>query len=1008
MKLRERIIYKGLLLISVPLVAGMLLVAVLTGLLTQAGNEIKHELRIKEAMALTDRLARAEMVASSCAISFDASGDKTFRGTYDQKNKQIAELYRQLSDLLAVEPAYREKLSALKVDIARRQQQNTLIIEKQVLPDRQGQKNRYLQEMDLVGNRTSRENLPTALLFSELQRTAARADAATFATMSAIQLALAWGVIVSFVISLALSIFFSRNINCRLLNILINTERLSAGKALNPPLKGTDEIAELDSLLYKTALQIEEHERFRQALVGVVSHELKTPLTSVNAIITGLASGIFGSLAEHAMTRAERAAKNLERLMALIRDFLSRERREAGNLQISLKATSINEVLTTALEAVQDQNDQYSVGLQTDRTREIMVGADREHLVHAVVNLICHAGRSGCHPAAAARVETFLKDGWVEVRISPVSRAEPVRSADSQRLTADGTGSQETEALTATGLDLAISRSIIEQHGGALGVDESDSGESTFWFRIPGPSLRDPDQATAVSLGRVSLRAIPAVQRRKKAKKVVQLKIWHRGMILIAVPLLFELGFVAVLSSLFNETSIVVHWQEQSQEVIITANRLMNKQVEADIQVGYYLLTHSANYLKEWERSRKEALHLYKHLQVLTAGDAVQQANVQQYGNFLFSSFAACARALNVQEPDLDKMWKQACVSRGTRAYVGKAQNPADELLSRETQSGEKHARRRQKMSNEIELVLGVGITLNLLVSLSLAVYLMRCITGRLRHVMINTRHLAARKQLSTPLQGSDELAYLDQFFFQTARHLRELEERKHELISVVSDELRLPLSSVQATIKDLLSGALGTLSEKAQKRLNVAEKEVDRLVRLINELLDIKKMEAGKFDLKLTDVAVSELLQSSLAAVAQLAETNKVRLAVESDSADLINVDRDRITQVVINLLSNAIKFSPAGGIVRLVATRSESRLELQVIDQGRGIPAHLQERIFDRFFQVSEEDASVKGGSGLGLSIVKSIVEQHGGSIWVDSEEGCGSTFWVSLPLRTLVEPA
>ena len=147
-------------------------------------------------------------------------------------------------------------------------------------------------------------------------------------------------------------------------------------------------------------------------------------------------------------------------------------------------------------------------------------------------------------------------------------------------------------------------------------------------------------------------------------------------------------------------------------------------------------------------------------------------------------------------------------------------------------------------------------------------------------------------------------------------------------------------------------------------------------------------------------DVTVAELIKSAIASIAEQAESRNIE--IETAIADsTIHADRDRITQVIVNLLSNAIKFSQAGSSVKITAVSNNSRLELRVSDQGRGIPKSKQESIFERFVQIEKEDAGFRGGSGLGLSIARSIVEQHGGKIGVDSTEGSGSTFWFWVPL-------
>lgn len=149
------------------------------------------------------------------------------------------------------------------------------------------------------------------------------------------------------------------------------------------------------------------------------------------------------------------------------------------------------------------------------------------------------------------------------------------------------------------------------------------------------------------------------------------------------------------------------------------------------------------------------------------------------------------------------------------------------------------------------------------------------------------------------------------------------------------------------------------------------------------------------------SEFKVQELIDASIASVVQLAEAKQIKL--KTNEADLaLFADRDRLCQVLINLLSNAIKFSPDASIINLIVESSDSHLEFKVVDQGRGIPQELREKIFDRFVQVEKTDQTLRGGSGLGLAISRAIVEAHGGTIGVNSEPGQGSTFCFSLPIN------
>ncbi|MGH9580809.1 MAG: response regulator, partial [Terriglobales bacterium] len=216
------------------------------------------------------------------------------------------------------------------------------------------------------------------------------------------------------------------------------------------------------------------------------------------------------------------------------------------------------------------------------------------------------------------------------------------------------------------------------------------------------------------------------------------------------------------------------------------------------------------------------------------------------------------------------------------------------------------------------------------------------------------------------------------------------------------------PLTSIRGALGLLTSGLVGALPEKGQRMLEIAVNNTDRLVRLINDILDLERMQSGKVAMQRQLRDADALLTQAIDEMQGMAEKAGVALVVTPRQPLRLWVDPDRIVQTLTNLLSNAIKFSPVGGTVWVGATRQGEEAVVTVRDQGRGIPADKVERVFERFQQVDASDARAKGGTGLGLTICRSIVQQHGGRIWVESRLGEGSTFSFTVPLWQEAESA
>ncbi len=257
-----------------------------------------------------------------------------------------------------------------------------------------------------------------------------------------------------------------------------------------------------------------------------------------------------------------------------------------------------------------------------------------------------------------------------------------------------------------------------------------------------------------------------------------------------------------------------------------------------------------------------------------------------------------------------------------------------------------------------------------------------------------------------------------------------QIERLKHELVSIVSHELRTPLTSIRGALGLLASGLLSEKPENAQRMLEIAVNNTDRLLRLVNDILDLERLDSGKLSFGPQPWDMGQLMLEAGDAMQAMAQKAGVNLCVEPVNAQ-VWVDRDRIVQLLINLLSNGIKFSPLGGTVWLRAQeisdpsakilsrekiapplspnpllRSDRVLRVEVQDQGRGIPPDQLESIFERFQQVNLADAQNYSGTGLGLAICRQIIEQHGGRIWAESQLGQGSRFSLTLPLLGISE--
>ncbi|UTY60031.1 ATP-binding protein [Massilia sp. erpn] len=271
----------------------------------------------------------------------------------------------------------------------------------------------------------------------------------------------------------------------------------------------------------------------------------------------------------------------------------------------------------------------------------------------------------------------------------------------------------------------------------------------------------------------------------------------------------------------------------------------------------------------------------------------------------------------------------------------------------------------------------------------------------RLQRLVLRRNGEELAVEVTVALAGARDESFFSAFLHDVSAR-RKVEQMKSEFISTVSHELRTPMTSIQASLAMLADGSAGELSPDTRHLLDIAQKSSERLVRLVNDVLDMEKIEAGRMDYQMRRQPILPLLEQALDAVRGMASQRPAGLQLEAAVDGVaLSLDHDRIIQVLVNLLSNAVKFSPQFSTVTLNAEHSLEWLTISIADQGEGIPSEFQASVFEKFAQADGSDRRRKGGTGLGLSICKSIVEAHGGRIGFDTHPGKGTVFRVELPL-------
>ncbi|MDD5040295.1 MAG: HAMP domain-containing sensor histidine kinase [Patescibacteria group bacterium] len=253
-------------------------------------------------------------------------------------------------------------------------------------------------------------------------------------------------------------------------------------------------------------------------------------------------------------------------------------------------------------------------------------------------------------------------------------------------------------------------------------------------------------------------------------------------------------------------------------------------------------------------------------------------------------------------------------------------------------------------------------------------------------------------------LKANQELARLNKIYSKVNRRLKEVDQMKTEFISVASHQMRTPLSATKWVLKMILDGDLGPLNDQQREMIGKGYETNERMIFLINDLLNVSRIEEGRFQYRFVHMSLEEVIESVRQEMMNVYAKRNIKLVYHKSGEPLprVNIDPQKIHLVIQNLLDNAVKYTQSGGKVTTTLWAEENRVVCSIADNGVGIPPSQQGRIFSKFFRADNVIRMQTDGSGLGLFIVKNIIEKHRGEVWFESAEGKGTTFFFSLPIQ------
>ncbi|MBX3153672.1 HAMP domain-containing histidine kinase [Candidatus Obscuribacterales bacterium] len=472
----------------------------------------------------------------------------------------------------------------------------------------------------------------------------------------------------------------------------------------------------------------------------------------------------------------------------------------------------------------------------------------------------------------------------------------------------------------------------------------------------------------------------------------MRVTLFKKGLLLLLIPVMVQLTAIFILASKYEQ---VLH-DLKYQLAVINIGKTFAEAGEITMQMSEYLLKDSKDPNMQ---SYGPALESYGRL----SGKLDEMCSTTSE----FEDIDNCAKKLGEITREHMARFGDNVIDFGAKSndswYVNTLNSlyrdmaPYKKWLYERPASKALSQFNSATITNTILILIAVNIATSFLLWWVINVSIVR----QVDHLKENFERLAHNQPLLKPLEGSDEVADFDRAFHEIGSRVERLRKERTEYLEIMNSTMREPLQKLQGTLELIQERPGESLSERGRLKLEASSRTINRLITMLNELIDFEQIDQGTFKLNVREAAAAKIISDAFECIFDRASGAGITIK-QSETELIVDADPDRLVQVIVNLLTNAIKFSPRGTTVTVGIYELGPDYVFYVQDQGPGIPVEMQSKVFERFEQVDQQRDSIsKKGTGLGLAICKTIVEAHGGRIWVESVPGDGATFKFSIPV-------
>ncbi len=483
----------------------------------------------------------------------------------------------------------------------------------------------------------------------------------------------------------------------------------------------------------------------------------------------------------------------------------------------------------------------------------------------------------------------------------------------------------------------------------------------------------------------------------------MKLSLFQKGLFVIAFVLVIQIAFLFFYGWLLKQAEFLAEQEFHNKSVIGRSNWISTLLFANNLAGFIHLVSDDKNSLRIYQSTKQAMPAELAGLYSVLKDNSEQEQRIKKSSLLIDKLYAVLEKSEKNSADLTDKVGLKNLTDNTLLPIWTELFDLRHEVLGADFAKYKVNIESLPNARSQRDSSIIILVVINVLAAAGLLYFYTHGLTVRLAILADNAKRFGLKQKLNKPVTGNDEITEVDRAFHSMSESLEIAQQRKQDFLSMISHDMRTPLSNVQASLEFVLEGHQQPLSQQTQEWLTRAYQNVDTVLSLINELLEIERIEVGGLTLVISEARLSEIIRRSADSVRAVAAQNSITI-VESKLAAYVRCDEDRLIRVLVNLLGNAIKFSPPGSTVTLDCKKTTQWFEISVQDQGRGIPSELLNSIFERYKQVSPDDARKLGGTGLGLAISKAIVEAHGGLIEVKSEMGKGSSFIVSLPASSV----